>query len=230
MNRKTVATAIAAAAMHVCGAAVAQSPAAAYPPPPGTAPASPGPGERQTHAVLRITSVEIIRSSREPYLNIVRARGLVSSSGWQEVELVPLTRGQPPDGILRLVMVAQPPQPAADATGYEPVEAIFPLAPSSPFKGVNVHGATNGVVVGTMPGYAEGKAAPDDCGTCVGKTFVPRGGVAPAGRTGIVREDQLPPITRVVAATGGLMGLESNPNRLTLLLNGDNLIVGAVWD
>ena len=45
--------------------------------------------------MLRISNVEIIRSAHAPYLDIIRVRGLASSSGWEEAELVPLTRGVP---------------------------------------------------------------------------------------------------------------------------------------
>ena len=78
---------------------------------------------------------------------IIRVRGLASSSGWEEAELVPLTRGVPAGGMLQLILVARPPEVAADATGYEPVEAVFPLEPDHAFKGVNVHSASNAVTV-----------------------------------------------------------------------------------
>ena len=77
--------------------------------------------------------------------------------------------------MLQLILVARPPEVAADATGYEPLEAIFPLETDHPFKGVNVHSASNAVTVTSLPGYAEGKAVPDDCGKCVGKTVVSKG-------------------------------------------------------
>jgi len=238
MNANYAAAAIAAAVLYLGWgyAAFAQSPTASAPAAPG-APSSQngptpngGPSEAPTYAVLRITSVEVVRSAHAPYLDVVLARGVVSSNGWEEVELVPLTRGIPPDGVLQLVLVARPPQRAADASGYEPVEAIFPLARPSLYKGVNVHGATNGLIVAAMPGYAESKLVADDCGVCVGKTLVPRDRPLPTGRTDLIREDQLPPVTRIAGPDSGLMGMESNPNRLTLIVNQDNLIVSAVWD
>jgi hypothetical protein len=193
-------------------------------------PVNGGPSDNSTHAVLRIVSVEIMRSSHAPYIDIIRARGIASSTGWEEAELVPLTRGVPPDGVLQLILVARPPATAADATGYEPVEAIFPLETDHPFKGVNVHGATNAVTVTVLPGYSEAKSAADDCGTCVGKTFVPKGVSGSSGRSDIVREDRLPPDTRVVRPSDGMKGTESNPNRLTLILDKDDRIVTAVWE
>jgi hypothetical protein len=192
-------------------------------------PVNGGSSDNSTHAVLRIVSVEILRSSHAPYMDIIRARGVASSAGWEEVELVPLTRGVPADGVLQLILVARPPATAADATGYESVEAIFPLETDHPFKGVNVHGATNAVTVSALPGYSEDKSAVEDCGKCVGKTFVPRG-VSDSGRSDIVREDRLPPDTRIVRPSDGMKGMESNPNRLTLILDKDSRIVTAVWE
>jgi hypothetical protein len=245
MNRKSVAAAIAATSMLAgfTGASLAQAPAGGVPaqtaayapnnaPPPNAADAAPAADASSsvpTHSVLRITSVEIIRSAHAPYLDIVRARGLASSMGWEEAELVPLSRSDAPDGILHLVLVARPPEAATQATGFEAIEAVFPLGSGHPFKGVNVHGATNAVVVESLPGYAESAAVADDCGKCVGKIFVPKGGAAPAGGD-VVREEQLPPATRIVRPTDGVMGVEANPNRLTLILNKEDRIVNAVWD
>jgi hypothetical protein len=189
-----------------------------------------GSNDSQTHSVLRIASVEIIRSSHAPYLDIIRARGFASTKGWEEAELIPLTRGVPADGMLQLILVARPPEAAADATGYEPVEAIFPLETDHPFKGVNVHAATNAITVTTLPGYAESKSMADDCGTCVGKVLIAKGAAGTSGRTDAVREDQLPPDIRVVRPADGMKESDSNPNRLTLILDKDNRIVTAVWE
>lgn len=199
-------------------------------PPIEVPPVNGGANDSQAHAVLRITSVEIMRSAHAPYLDIIRARGLASSSGWEEAELVPLTRGVPADGMLQLILVARPPEVAADATGYEPVEAIFPLETDHPFKGVNVHGASNAVTVASLPGYTEGKSVSDDCGKCVGKTLVPKGSGTPASRSDVLREEQLPPETRIVRPAEGMPGTVSNPNRLTLILDKDSRIVTAVWE
>jgi hypothetical protein len=194
------------------------------------APVSGSSNDSQTHSILRISSVEIIRSSHTPYLDIIRVRGIASSKGWEEAELIPLTRGVPADGMLQLILVARPPEAASDATGYEPVEAIFPLETDHPFKGVNVHAATNAVSVTALPGYVEAKSTADDCGTCVGKVLVQKGAMGSSGRTDGVREDQLPPDTRIVRPTDGMKEADSNPNRLTLILDKDNRIVSAVWE
>ena len=127
-------------------------------------------------------------------------------------------------------MVGRPPEAAADATGYEPVEAVFPLGTDHPYKGVNVHGATNAVTVTGLPGYSESKTAPDDCGKCVGKVLVPKGSPSSSAGKNLVREDQLPPHTRVVRPADGMSATESDPNRLTVVLDKDGRIVTAVWE
>jgi hypothetical protein len=202
--------------------------------PAGAAANSPtGAEDRSVNApVLHIKSVEIIRSAHPPVLDIVRVRGIASSPGWEEAELIPLSRGIPVDGMLELIMVARAPGEAADAKGFEEVEAIFPLETSHPFKGVNVHSASDSVSVTQLPGYAEGKGLPEDCSKCVGKTFVAKGASAPAGKSAIelVREEQLPVATRIVRPTEGIPSADSNPNRLTLILNKEGKITAAVWD
>src|SRR5271170_3929516 len=63
---------------------------------PATPQASSGADDRSMSApVLHITSVEVIRSTHMPVLDVVRVRGLTSTSGWEEAELIPLTRGVP---------------------------------------------------------------------------------------------------------------------------------------
>jgi hypothetical protein len=238
MNSINVVAVLAAgmAWLSPAGGAMAQPPPAAAQsqrtgmPPTDVAPVNGGTqADSPATEVLHVSSIEIIRSAHAPALDIIRARGVVSSAGWEEAELVPLTRGVPADGILQLILVARPPEAAADATGYETIEAIFPLETDHPFKGVTVHAATNAVSVAALPGYAESKSALDDCGKCVGKTFVAKGGSA-TGRTDVVREEQLPPDTRVVRPSDGMRGGASNPNRLTLIVDKDNRIVAAVWE
>jgi hypothetical protein len=202
---------------------------------PASAPAS-SPTGAEDHAasapVLHIKSVEIIRSAHPPVLDIIRVRGVASSPGWEEAELIPLSRGIPADGMLELIMIARAPQDAADAKGFEEVEAIFPLETNHPFKGVNVHSASDSVSVTQLPGYAEGKAPAEDCSKCVGKTFVAKGASAPAGKSAseLVREEQLPAATRIVRPTEGISSADSNPNRLTLILNKEGKVTAAVWD
>jgi len=189
-------------------------------------------GSEASAPVLHIKSVEIIRSAHAPIIDIIRVRGVASTTGWEEAELIPLSRGVPADGILELIMVARAPAEAADARGFEEMEAIFPLETNHPFKGVNVHGASDSVSVTQLPGYAEGKSSAEDCSKCVGKTFVAKGAAAPAGKSAsdLVREEQLPAATRIVRPSEGIPSADSNPNRLTLILNKDGKITAAVWD
>jgi hypothetical protein len=150
-------------------------------PAPPSATANSAPEDRALNApVLHITSVEVIRSTHGPTMDIIRVRGVTSTSGWEEAELVPLTRGMPVDGILELVFVAHAPADAVEAQGFEPVEAIFPLEPNHPYKGVNVHSASESIVVTELPGYVEGKSVGDDCSKCVGK-ICRQGSVRPLG-------------------------------------------------
>ena len=58
--------------------------------------------------VLFITGVEVMRSTRGRPLDIVRVYGLTSSNGWGDPQLVPITRGPPKNGVLELLLVAQP--------------------------------------------------------------------------------------------------------------------------
>src|SRR6202046_715142 len=180
--------------------------------------------------VLRITSVEVIRSTHGPTLDIIRVRGLASSIGWEEAELVPLTRGAPVDGMLELVLIARAPAEATEATGFEAIEAIFPLETNHPFKGVNVHSASDSVTLAQLPGYAEGKTGGEECSKCVGKLFVAKGAAVPAGKSPaeVVREEQLPPTTRVIRHSDGIPSADSNPNRLTIVVSKDGTIARAI--
>jgi hypothetical protein len=237
MTRNHVASAVAVAACllgtsHVARAAQesgtpAQRPAAAavQNEPEGAAQSLQAP-------VLHITSVEVIRSTHAPVMDIIRVRGLTSTSGWEEAELIPLTRGVPQNGVLEMMLVARAPSEAVEASGFEVIEAIFPLEPDHPFKGVNVHSASESVSVGALPGYTERQRPAEDCGHCVGKIFVPKGSAAPAGKAAaeLVREEQLPAGTRVIRPTDGIASADSNPNRLTLVLTEQGRIATAIWD
>lgn len=193
---------------------------------------SPNADQASNAPVLQVTSVEVIRSKHAPELDIVRVRGVASTPGWEEAELVPLTRGVPPDGVLELMFVAKAPGEASEAKGYEVVEAIFPLEPNHPFKGVNVRGASNSLAVGQLPGYSETKNTSEDCSHCVGKLLVAKGATVPAGKPAaeVVHEEQLPPGSRVIRHTDGIASAESNPNRLTVIVNSEGRIKSAIWD
>jgi hypothetical protein len=182
--------------------------------------------------VLWVSSVEVMRSTHGPQLDVVRARGLSSTEGWEGGELVPFAQGPASDGMLDLIFVAQAPSSPAPPAGFPPIEAVFTIEPGHPYKGVRVHSATNRVSVKAIPGYAEASAPPDDCTKCVGKYFLGKGESLPSGVSAAdsVREENLPRSTNVIRANNGIGKLDSEPNRLTLVLDDKGRIVIAVWE
>jgi hypothetical protein len=185
-----------------------------------------------TAPVFWITSVEVIRSTHAPQLDVVRVRGLVPTEGWEAAELVPITKGTPIDGVLDLALVAEAPSDNTDPTSFAEVDAVFAIEPGHPFKGVRVHGSANRVFLNTFPGYAASAAIPKDCVKCTGKLFVAKGQPAPAGRTpdSIIREEDMPRNLRVIRDSEGIGSIDSDPNRLTLMLNEKGEIIMATWD
>ncbi|WP_047487125.1 hypothetical protein [Terriglobus sp. TAA 43] len=188
-------------------------------------------GPSSTAPVLWVSSVEVMRSAHGPQLDVIRVRGLASTEGWESAQLVPLTRGIPADGMLDLALVADAPQDVFAPTAYPAIEAIFTIEPGHPFKGVRVHGAANRVTLNTLPGYAVSATAPKDCVDCQGKIFVAKGQAVPANaKAGFVREEDLPRNLRVIREGDGLGSFESNPNRMTILLNEQGQIITALWN
>ena len=207
------------------------------PPPAGTEPQAGAPDDASAAAadrfpVFAITSVEILHSQLKPQIDVIAVRGLTSAQGWDDGELVPLGNGMPPDGILDLVLVAQAPQESAAPSGYAPIHAILPLSIDRPFKGVRVRSATNSVLLKNLTGYAEAKPPIEPCKQCVGRYFVATGGAAPAGVAAdrIVRQDDLPPNTRIIRSTDGIADVRHDPDRLTILVGEDGRIDDAVWE
>ena len=190
------------------------------------------PATPQVSPVFWISSVEIMRSAHTPQLDVVRVRGLVTSEGWEEVELVPMTKGTPSDGILDLALVAQSPDDSATPAQYAEVEAIFAIEPGHPFKGVRVHGASNRVLLHGLPGYSASPQPPKNCADCTGKLFVAKGQTAPTDRaaTSVVHEEELPNTLRVIRESDGIATMDLNPNRLTILLSDKNEILQATWE
>jgi hypothetical protein len=182
--------------------------------------------------VMVVTSVEVLRSTRSGGLDVVRARGLVTSDRWGQPHLVPITRGEPLDGFLDLVFQASAPTGAAPLGPFMVVEAILPVLPGHPYKGVRVRGGSNVVSLDTLPGFAETTAPKEDCAKCLGKYFVAKGANPPAGvaADNIVREADLPWPLRVIKPTDGIPSYAFDPNRLTLVLSTDGRIVDAAWD
>jgi hypothetical protein len=185
-----------------------------------------------TTSVFWISSVEVMRSTHAPLLDVIRVRGLASTEGWESAELIPLTKGVPADGFLDLVLVAEAPADSTAPSAFVNVEALFTIEPGHPFKGVRVHGAENRVTVKSFPGYTEAPTHPLDCSSCVGKYFVRKGETSAATRAqnAIVHEEDLPHNLHVIRETEGVGSLSSDPNRLTILLNAEGQIVAAMWD
>ena len=195
-------------------------------------------GEGPPWPVLVVTSVETLRSHIKGHLEIIRVRGLVTSGGWVEPHLLPITQGEPLDGVLDLIFQAHSPAGAEPLGPFMPVEAILPIESGHPYKAMRVRGSTNAVTLKTIPGYAEAPgyeeaaAAKEDCAKCMGKYFVAKGANPPAGVAAdqIVREADLPWMLRVIKPTDGVPSYTFNPNQLTLVLSEDGRIVDAAWD
>jgi hypothetical protein len=190
--------------------------------------------DKDRFPVFALTSVEVLRTAHEPKLDIVVVYGLTSSDGWTDAELVPLRHSDRPagDGVLDLVLEAQPPPESAEPTGYVPIQAMIPLEPGHPFKSVRVRAATNSILVHDLPGSAEAKQPTDPCKPCIGKLFVSKGGAVPSGAApgDIVREEDLPANTRVVHPGDGLASTQPDPNRLTIVIGEDGHIADAAWE
>jgi hypothetical protein len=230
-----------AAAMH--GSFVAMALAQGAAPSPGGQPPTYGgvagptaeaaPSSESTPAtelpVLYVTGVEVLRTSIEPKLDIVRVTGLTGSHGWGAPQLVPTFAGKPLDGILDLQFIATKPEQTQPAEGFVPIGAVFPLEAGHPFKGVRVRASENAIELKQMPGVNQAHITVNDCKDCVGKKFVERGQAQP-GQQGVVRQEDLPKVLRWIAPSRGIRGITHNPNRLNLILSDDNTIVAAYWE
>jgi hypothetical protein len=182
--------------------------------------------------VIFVTSVEVLRSDRAGGLDVIRARGLVTSGGWGQPHLLPITRGQPLDGMLDLIFQASAPAGASTLGSFMVVESILPVETGHPYKGVRVRGGNNAISLKAIPGYAETPAPKEDCAKCIGKFFVAKGANPPTGATAenTVREADLPYMLRIIKPTDGIPSYALEPNRLTLLLSEDGRIVDGAWD
>ncbi len=180
--------------------------------------------------VLYVTHVEVMRSALEPHQDIVRVQGLTGSKGWSSAELVPMFSGAGSDGILDLQFIAVFPLTSQKATGFAPVDALFPIDVGAPYKGVRIRAAANVLELKQMPGTAEVKITKEDCKDCIGKKFADKG-KAPPGTAGVVREEDLPHNFRVIMPEHGVAGITHNMNRLNLVIGEDKqTIVEAFWE
>ena len=241
-RRLTVFAVAAALQGSLVGVAFAQAnppPSGAGGPPsqyanPGSMPSAvPGAGPESAAAselpILYVTSVEVLRTSTEPKLDIVRVTGLTSSQGWGTPQLVPTFSGKPFDDILDLQFIATAPAQSQAADGFVPIGAVFTLEGAHPFKGVRVRASENSIEVKPVPGTKQASVTADSCKDCIGKKFAERGQAA-AGQPGTVRQEDLPKILRWIIPTRGIRGITHNPNRLNLILGDDNVIVQAYWE
>ena len=210
------------------GGAPPQYAAPGYEPPEVPA-AGPEAAAAEELPVLYVTSVEVLRTSAEPRLDIVRVTGLASSQGWSAPELVPTFAGKPLDDILDLQFIATSPLQSQAAEGFVPMGAVFTLEQDHPFRGVRVRASENVIEVRPMPGMQQANVTVDGCKDCIGKKFAERG-QAQAGQAGAVREEDLPKVLRWINPSRGIRGITHNPNRLNLILDDDNKIVQAYWE
>jgi hypothetical protein len=196
------------------------------------APATEGGQSGPDLPVLYVTSVEILRTTEAPQLDIVRVRGLTSSKGWGNPQLVPLSVGKPLDGILDMQFIAAAPLQSQKAEGFVTIGAVFVLQRGNPYKGVRVRAAENAIEVDKIPGEVKTTIKVNDCRDCVGKKFAEKG-KAPPGAQGVVRREDLPQgeaMVRWIPPTRGVRGITHNPNRLNLILSSDNTIIEAFWE
>ncbi|WP_289295161.1 hypothetical protein, partial [uncultured Reyranella sp.] len=182
--------------------------------------------------VMFVTSVELIRSERSGGMDIIRARGLVTSNAWGEPHLLPITRGQGIDGMLDLIFQASAPTDMAPLGPFMVVEALLPVAHGHPYKGIRVRSGYNSVTLKTLPGFAEVAPPKEDCAKCLGKYFQAKGAAAPAGQAAgnVVKEEDLPYPLRIVRPADGIPSYQYEPNRLTIVLSEAGQIVDAAWD
>jgi len=179
--------------------------------------------------VLYVTGVEVLRTTTDPRLDIVRVAGLASSQGWSEPQLVPTFAGKPFDDVLDLQFIATSPLESQAADGFVPIGAIFVLEQDHPYKGVRVRASENTIEVKPIPGLKQADITVDSCKDCIGKKFAERG-QAQSGQAGVVRQEDLPKILRWIIPSRGIRGITHNPNRLNLILGDDNTIVQAYWE
>ncbi len=195
------------------------------------------PGEDATDAVpslvdlpvFYVTSVQIVRTTTDPKMDIVSVTGLASSGGWDSPQLVPTYAGKPFDDVLDLQFIAAAPAQSQLAGGFVPVSALFTLDPGQSFKGVRVHASENAISVAQIPGSGGATQQVNDCKDCLGKKFA-AAGQAQSGDQGVVRQEDLPKVLRVIRPTDGIRGSDPDPNRLTLMLDDKGIIVEAFWE
>jgi hypothetical protein len=228
-----------ALAAGMVGVAVAQQPAA--PPAPAGAPGAGNPqqGAESDAAgpagatrpslvmpLLYVSSVEVLATSADPKLYLVRVTGLASSPGWSNPELVPFYYGKSADNMLDLQFIATSPEQSQKADGFQPMSATFTLEANNPYKGVRVRAGANAIEMDKMTGIVQAQIKAHDGKDMVGKKYAEKG---PAG-AGVVTDADLPHGFRTIMPTHGVAGITHNPNRLNLILDDKSMIVMAFWE
>ncbi len=178
--------------------------------------------------ILYVTGIEVLQSTLDPKVDIVRVSGLVSSAGWSAPELVPFYYGKSADDVLDLQFIATSPEQSQKADGFQPVTAEFTVQAGTTFKSVRVRAYGNALELKQMNGNAQAQIKASDCKDCIGKKFVDKG----QGQAGpdIVYGGDLPPDYRPIAPTHGVKGDVHNPNRINLILDSDNKVEMAFWE
>jgi hypothetical protein len=202
-------------------------------PPPQYADSAPDADDNSVQSpVLKVTGVEVMRSAHAPALDVVHVWGVSSTDAWNSPEIVPLTHTPSGDGVLELLFVARSPGEGMDPTPFGKLEAVFIIEPGHPYKAIRVRGASNSLLLAKLPGYVETAAPKQDCTNCIGKRFVAKGAAAPAGVASgdIVNEEDLGAPVRVIKASEGVGKLDTDPNRLTLVVGDDGRIALAIWE
>jgi len=244
MTRSMLFASVSLVAALALGVAYAQTPPAAgqqaqpaAPGTPGAQAGAPGYGQPGTAApegqpwpIVFVASVELLRS--KDGRDIVLARGLVTSKGWSQPNLIPINQGTPVDGVLDLLFEAASPVAPSPLGEFMEIDALLPLGHQHPYKAIRVRSAANALTLKQLPGYAEVKKLKNDCSNCLGKYFVAKGGTAPAGvaADNILKEEDLLWEVRVIKPNQGIPSYTVNPNRLTLVLTEDGRISDAAWD
>lgn len=163
--------------------------------------------------VLYVTGVEILQTASDPKIAVVSVTGLVASEGWNFPQLVPTYAGKPFDDVLDLQFIAAGPVQSQLASGFVAVSAIFPLEPGHWFKGVRVRAAENAISVLQVPGGKLSAVQVNDCKDCLGKRFASAGQAQP-GEQGVVRQEDLPKVLRVIRPSDGIRGTDQDPDHL----------------
>ena len=191
--------------------------------------AGPAGASRQLQVpVLYVTGIEVLQGTLDPKEVIVRVTGLTSSAGWSGPDLIPFYYGKPTDDVLDLQFIATSPEQSQKADGFVPISATFELDPETTFKGVRVRAYANALELKGMTGSVKAEIKANDCKECIGKKFVDKGQGQPG--PGIVYGGDLPPDFRPIGPTHGVKGQVHNPNRINLILDGENKITMAFWE